>query len=66
MPETSVKNLSKVFPLCFLQIVSETFTIFIRTKNNVNMQMPIDSFIINIKYVTVKQMDGQTRIQMAL
>ena len=66
MPETSVKNLSKVFPLCFLQIVSETFTIFIRTKNNVNMQMPIDSFIIKIKYVTVKQMDGQTRIQMAL
>ena len=44
IPETAVKNLSKIFPFMF----NTTLSIFIRTKNHLNMEMPIDSFIIII------------------
>ena len=49
IPETAIESPSKHFPLCFLQsFVSEKerkLSTFIRTKNHVNMEMPIDSFI---------------------
>ena len=50
IPESSIKSVSKIFPLCFIQsFVSkeeEKLSKFILTKNYVNMEVPIDSFII--------------------
>ena len=50
IPESAIKNVSKIFPLCFIQsFVSkeeEKLSKFILTKNYVNMEVPIDSFII--------------------
>ena len=50
IPESSIKSVSKIFPLCFIQsFVSkeeEKLSKLILTKNYVNMEVPIDSLII--------------------
>ena len=53
IPETAVKKLSKTFSLRFKQNVLSEVPIFIRARNNVNMEMPIDLFIIFIIVIVI-------------